>query len=65
MDEATGPSYAGSRRHLLRSKQRTLISSVIQKCVGECIEGKLLAPVTYPIKGLPFVQAQVLEQLKE
>jgi hypothetical protein len=49
MDEAAGPAHAGSRRRLIQSKERTVICDV--KCVEECYEGKLLAPVICPDKS--------------
>jgi hypothetical protein len=50
MDEDAGPSHAGSPCHLIRSKERTVICNVIQKCVEGSHEGKLLAQVTYQNK---------------
>jgi hypothetical protein len=48
--EAAGPS----RKHCIHSKERNVINNVIQGCVKECEEGKLLYPITAPIKRAPF-----------
>jgi hypothetical protein len=50
--EAAGPS--GTRKHYIHSKERNVISNVIQGCVKECEEGKLLHPITAPIKRASF-----------
>jgi hypothetical protein len=50
--EATGPS--GTRKYYIRSKERNITSNVIQGCVKECEEGKLLYPITAPIKRASF-----------
>jgi hypothetical protein len=47
-------SESGTRKHFIHSKERNFISNVIQGCVKECEEGKLLYPVTAPIKRASF-----------
>jgi hypothetical protein len=46
--EAAGPS--GTRKHYIHSKER----NVTQGCVKECSEGKLLYPITTPVKRAYF-----------
>jgi hypothetical protein len=53
-DEAAGTWHTTSPCYLIWSKERTVIIDMIQKCVGECNEGELLAPVTYPDNRAPF-----------
>jgi hypothetical protein len=46
--EAAGPS--GIRKHCIYNKEQNVINDFIQRYLEECEEGKLLHPVTAPIK---------------
>jgi hypothetical protein len=49
-----GESEPGTRKHYIHSKEQNVISNIIQGCVKECEEGKLLYPITAPIKRASF-----------
>jgi hypothetical protein len=63
--ETAGPS--GTRKHHIHSKERNMKSKVIQGCVKECEEGKLLYPITAPIKRAFFfsgVPRRMIQRIK-
>jgi hypothetical protein len=43
-----------SRKHYIYSEERNVISNVIQGCVKECEEDKLLYPIIAPIRRASF-----------
>ncbi|PSN54969.1 hypothetical protein C0J52_02351 [Blattella germanica] len=50
MSEGAGLSQDVSQRHLIRSRERTVISKVIECCVAESTAGSLLASLSCPNK---------------
>jgi hypothetical protein len=49
-----GESASGTRKHYILSKERNIISNVIQGFVKECEEGRLLHPITTPVERAYF-----------
>jgi hypothetical protein len=63
--EAVGPS--GTRKHYIHSKERNVTSNVIQGCVKEREEGKLLYPISAPVKRAYFytgVPRRTIQRIK-
>jgi hypothetical protein len=63
--EAAGPSR--TRKNYIHSKERNVISNAIQGCVKACEEGKLLYPITAPLKRASFytsVPRRMIQRIK-
>jgi hypothetical protein len=63
--EAAGTS--GTRKNYIHSKERNAISNVIQGCVKQCEEDKVLYPITATIKKASFytcVPRRTIQRIK-